>query len=341
MAKYISNDFEIVNEDILFKIFDSIDEAWQWFKRFISGLKDLAFKAISGIKLDELGQAILGFLRNLPIIGNFIPNSQDQVDKTKEILGDISIGNGVTKLMNLSQYLITTLWNILPLTTEMKKWILSIFDYNDKSTYFQSLYKIMLDANIPVKYANAFLIIMAMRMPVYTMLYNFKPLWDWKKYNPTEEDKLHPFTAGNPNTDSETGLNEAEQKIQRKVQKFIQIKKLAELEERDNNLDLNKKFSNMIVKEAIISFIPICTLHLFQFFKYGLGISRETNPILGIVTEPIDWLLIILITFYYIYFVVTSLLLTSLAIENEETFHPSQQNNIDSNDEMIDSVLNY
>ena len=130
----------------------------------------------------------------------------------------------------------------------------------------------MLDANIPVKYANAYLVLVAMKIPMYNILYVFKPIWYKGKVNLTDDDKLHPFTAGLPNTNPETGLNETEQRLQKKIQKFIQIKKLAELEERDNNLDLNRKLCIAIIKEAVFSIIPILTLNCWMFFK-TLGLS--------------------------------------------------------------------
>ena len=341
LPKYDIFSQQVLHEDVMFKIFDGIDAAWQWFKQFFSGLKTLALKSMRTLRLDEIGQSVLMFLRSLPLIYKILPNGTvSEENKIKAIIGDISIGNGVAIVMNLLQYITSTLWDWLP-GGPVKNWLIEIFGYNDKQSYYQALYKIMLDADIPVSYANAFLMIQIVRMPLYIIWYNFKPFW-WKgKDNPTEEDKLHPFTAGNPVTDSETGLNEAEQKILKKIQKFIQIKKIAEYTDEDNDLVTQQKLAKAIRNEAIFAFVPLCLLfmaRIFRFFQNGFGITKETHPILGTITEPIDTFLEFLMMAYVIYFLVSGIILSSLGIANEETFNPSIRNN--SNNTSTEELFN-
>ena len=298
------------------KISDLTKQLWDILKQLLKGIKDITLGVCKTLKLDEIGNAILSLLRSLPIIGRIIPQNKDPTNQVKEITGTILIGDCISIITSLMNNCISFISSILP--TSLQKFILKIFDYNDRQSFLQALYKIMLDANIPVKYANAYLVLVAMKIPMYNILYVFKPIWYKGKVNLTDDDKLHPFTAGLPNTNPETGLNETEQRLQKKIQKFIQIKKLAELEERDNNLDLNRKLCIAIIKEAVFSIIPILTLNCWMFFK-TLGLSFWGS-------DSFDYFLNLCIQLYFYHFLITGLILTALAVKNEQTFNPKKDN---------------
>lgn len=329
MSKYIHSDFILLEANLQNEEKRSL---WESFKGIFSSTKELAVKTIKGMKLDQIGLAILNMLRSVPLLGRLIPNQKDREKQVKAIVGTISIGNGVTKCMTLLQWMTKTVWTIMPLPTSTKNnFLLPIFDYNDRKSFMQTLYKLMLDAEIEPRHANAYLIVLTLKIPIYNMLFVFKSLWSRSKVNKTKDDELHPWTSGDPNTNPETGLNETEQRLQKKVQKFIQIKKLAIANETDNSLDLNSKLNKEIIKEAIIGLIVPLFLPFLNFFKICFGVSDD-NPFHQYVDPAIKWLII----GYYCYFLVTAMVLTSLAIENEEAFHPSKSKTDNSNKNLSD-----
>lgn len=320
----IANDVIEVNENENTSILSSFTfkDIFNSLKQMLYKIKDIGISFIKGLKLDQIGLAILSILRSIPLLNRIIPNQTDKEKQVKEIIGTISIGNGVTKVMNIMQYCIAGIWNLFPIPTNWKEGIKGIFDYNDAQSFLQTLYKLMLDANIEPRHANAFLMVIAMKIPIYNLLYKFKPFGFSGNSNPTTDDQLHPWTSGDPIVDPETGLNETEKKLQSKVQKFIQIKKQAEIEETDNSLDLNTRLNRAIIKEAIIGFIAPFTIHFLQFFKICFGVSDDS-----LAHKLFDYPIYILIWVFFIYFLVTGLILAALAIDNEESFNPSTNNN--------------
>lgn len=311
---------------------------WESLKYILSKIKDIAIRLAKTLKLAEIGEAILSMIRSIPIIGRLIPNQRDKEKETKSIIGTISLGNGVTKCMNILQYITSSTWNLFPLPSSFKEnFIKPIFDYNDRQSFLQALYKMMLDANIEAKYANAYLMVLALKIPLYNMLYVFKPFWSNSKVNKTNDDKLHPFTSGDPNTNPETGLNETEERLQKKVQKFIQIKKLAEMNENDNNLELNSKLTRAIIIESLVGIIVPIILPSLKFFSICFG--KE-----GGLYDFGSSLITCLLCLYYYYFLVTSIILSSLAIENEESFHPSKKeesNKVSNNKLAEDGTIDF
>lgn len=300
---------------------------WQCFKDLFSSSKKLVVDVIKGMKLDQIGLAIMDMLRSVPLIGRIIPNQKDREKQAKAIVGTITIGDGVTKCMNILQWLTKVVWDIIPLPTSTKNnFLLPIFNYNDQKSFIQTLYKMMLDAEIEPRHANAYLVVLSMKIPIYNLLFRFKSLWSFSKTNKTEDDKLHPWTAGDPNTNPETGLNETDQRLQKKVQKFIQIKKLAVANDTDNSLELNSKLNKAIIKEAVIGMVTPFILPFLNFFKICFGVSDD-----NLLHTYVDPCIKYLIIFYYVYFLITAFVLTSLAIENEEAFHPSTNKSKEEN----------
>lgn len=311
----------ILDDDSISSTKWSISTIVESLKHMFSKFKTIALSFIRGKGLDQIGLAILGMIRSIPLLGKLIPIQKDKEKEVKEILGTISIGNGVTKCMNILQNLTSVLWNYFPLPTNFKEdKIKAFFNYNDRQSFLQSLYKMMLDADISSKHANAFLITLALKIPIYNLLFVFKSLWaDTRRVRKTTDDELHPWTSGDPVTNPETGLNECEQRLMRKVQQFIQIKKMAEMNENDNTLELNSKLNRAIIKEAIVGIIVPFFLPYLNICKITMKVKDDSLAYL-LIDTPLRWTIYV---FYY-YFLATSIILTSLAIDNEETFHPSQ-----------------
>ena len=306
------NNYTILQEDVS----ESLSSVWSAFKTLLSTLKDLLFSIGKGMKLPEIGRTILIALRRIPLIGKLIPNQKTEEQEVKDTVDTITTGDVVTGTVNLLQKMVSTIWKYLPFTTNFKEdVILPIFDYNDRRSYLQSLYKIMVDNEVEPKYAKAFLVIVAAKIPIYQMLYVWKPLWAKGSTNLTVDDKIHPWTAGDPKTNPETGLNEMELRLQQKVQKFIQIKKM-EIGE----LECKRKMAWSIIKESLAAVVTPILLQAFDFFKLAFGVS-DSNFLHRYVDGPIKALLIL----YYYYFLITSFILVSLAIDNEEAFHPSEE----------------
>lgn len=308
---------------------------WESFKALITKTKTIIKTTAKSLKLDQIGLAILDMIKAIPLLGRLIPNQKDKEKEAKSIVGTISIGNGVTKCVNALQYITVFIWNYFPLPTKTKNdFIKPIFNYNDRESFMQSLYKMMLDADIPARQANAYLMILSLKIPIYNLLYVFKPIWSNAQVNKTEDDKLHPFTSGDPNTNPETGLNECEQILQKKVQKFIQIKKLADMNEEGNSLRLNSKLNRAIIFESLLGVIVPFVLPFVKFFYVCFG---KEGGIFDYGSTLLTWLL----CFYYFYFLFTAITLTSLAINNEESFHPSKKENKNNNKLSSDGTIDF
>lgn len=278
------------------------------------------------MKLPEIGRTILVAIKKIPLLGKLIPDQRNEEKRVQETLDTITTGDVVAGIASLLQRMISTAWNWIPLSTTYKnEKILPIFNYNDRMSYLQSLYKIMIDNEVEPKYAKAFMVVICAKMPIYQMMHVWKPFWSKAKINPTTDDKIHPWTAGDPYTNPDTGLNEMETLLQKKVQHFIQINKIE-----IGDLERKRKLAWEILKESIMAIITPMLVQCFDFFKLAFGVSDDSF-LHTYVDAPIKALLVL----YYYYFLITSLILMSLAVENEESFHPSSEKNNNDNDDDI------
>lgn len=328
MSVYNYNAQEIFNEGI---ISDSLQNCWELFKTLFNGIKAVTIKIYTGAKIPEIVNCIKNFILNLPIINKLIPNKQTEDERVKATLDDITTGDIVSGISNTISTIFGIIWKCIPATTNFKKEIiLPIFNYNDRLTYLRTLYKIMVDNDVPPKYARAYLTIQGLMIPMYNILFVFKPIWYRKNGNKgifskpepkddkrTMDDLAHPWTSGNPNTNSETGLNEMEERVQRNVQKFIQIVKREDLTE----LEIKHKLAWQIIKDAIPGIVVPFLVPLFRPWKMIFG-EGDYYPYFG---QYFDGFWRIVLMWYYYYFLVTSQILVSLSVEEEETYHPTTE----------------
>lgn len=306
------SEYIVLQEDLQ----DVLDSCLEILKMIFNMVKKAVVLIVKKLNLSEIADVIYKGIKSLPLIGRLMPDKEAKEEKLRRELSTITVGDGVSKATMVLTDVITSLWNMLPMTSNFKNQVLlPLFDYNERKTFLQTLYKLMLDAEINPKYANAYLVIIAMQIPLYNILLVFKPLWskDIKRSKPTDDDKNHPWTAGDP-VYSEQGLNETEQKLQTNVRKFIQIQKTSLSE-----LDAARKLTWQIVKDAIISITIPLLLPMFNAFKFALGLNDDDS--LHVYFDPLIKLIICL---YYYYFLITSLIVTSLAISNEEEINPSK-----------------
>ena len=308
MAQYNNYDLIVLNESLFSDIIGSI-------KNLFKKIKDISILAIKTLKLDEVGASMLSLLREIPIIGRLIPNIQSTEIQAKEIIGSIGIGDAISKCMNMLQYVINKIFTNLPGSNS----ILSLFDLNKRRSWLQKWYQAMLNAEIEPKYANAYLMILSIKIPFYTVLYNWKSLRSKglksDESGKSEDDKLHPFVSGDPNRDPDTGFDETEKILSIKFQKFMQIKLTG-----TSDLDVKRRLSRQIIKETFTSFLMTWVVSGFAIFRY-LGMD---GPFGQAGDSVLRWLLLPI----YFYLLFTALILTSLAIENEETFRPSNKENV-------------
>lgn len=75
------------------------------FKHMIKNAITLIKKAISIVKIPELVMTILSFTRSIPLIGRLIPNASSQESRIKEMLSVTEIGDIVTILANINQFI--------------------------------------------------------------------------------------------------------------------------------------------------------------------------------------------------------------------------------------------
>lgn len=309
----------VLHEDVN----ESLSMVWTAFKALIVAVKGLIVSVGKGMKLPEIGRTILAMIKKIPFIGKLIPDKKGEEQRVQETVDTIMTGDVVAGTVNLLQRMVSTIWTYIPLSTKFKnEKILPIFNYNDRMSYIQSLYKIMVDNDIEVKYAKAFLVIICSKIPIYQMMYVWKPFWSKAKTNPTTDDKIHPWTAGDPYTNPETGLNEMELLLQKKVQHFIQIGRME-----IGDLERKRKLSWEIIKESVMAILSPMLIQSFNFFKLAFGMSDDAF-LTTYVGEPIRALLVL----YYYYFLITSLILMSLAVDNEESFHPTDDRPVEESD---------
>lgn len=281
------------------------------FKHMIKNTITLIKKAISIVKIPELVMTILSFTRSIPLIGRLIPNPSSQESRIKEMLSVTEIGDIVTVLANINQFIFSSIWALIPLSNKFKtNIILPIFNYNDRLSFMRSLYRMMVDSSIPPKYAKAYIIIMTLRIPIYNILYVFKSFWtDTSKSKPTLDDKTHPFTSGNPVYNKDTGMNETETKIHKRVQKFIQAYKVS-----SGEVESNYRLTRIIIKDALLGIVIPFLLPMFNFFRISFGTIEGESPLLDLIDSMIKVVLMI----YYYYFLITAMVLSSLALDKEE-----------------------
>lgn len=312
--KYILTESEyiILNEDIT-DIFDSCIEI---FKNILSLVRKCASFLFKKLKIGELADILYKGIKSLPLIGDLLPDRDSKEEKIRRELSTISIGNGVAVATSLITDITNSIWEYIPVTSDFKNNVLlPMFNYNQRKTFLQSLYKMMLDAEINPKYANAYIIILAMKIPLYNMLLVFKPFGskDIKRSKPTIDDESHPFTSGDP-IYTDQGLNETEVKLQNLVKKFIQIQKTSLSE-----LDAARKLTWQLIKDAIVAIIIPLLLPMFNAVKFAFGLKDDNK--FHVYFDP---LLKFIICLYYYYFLITSIILASLAVSNEEEINPSK-----------------
>lgn len=312
MARYISKDYVVLNEAFFSDIFKI---AWTSFTNLFKYLKSLALSAIKTLKLDEIGTALLSLLHDIPIIGKFIPNLQGNENQAKEIVGSIGLGDGIVKAMNMLQFIVNKIFTSIPGYQK----IIPMFDLNMYKSWMQNQYRAMLNAEIEPKYANAYLMIITLKFPFYVVMYNWKSLWSkgfkHDNNNKSMDDMYHPFVSGDPNRDPDTGFSEADKILSTKFQKFIQIKMTA-----IGDLDLKRKLSRQIIKEIFSAILITWVIFGFSIFKQ---IGLDDNIIGDTLDTVLKWLFLPI----YCYILFSSIILTSLAISNEETFRPSNKQN--------------
>lgn len=297
------------------------------FRAFGLALKNMLAAVSRGMKLPEISRTILAFLRRVPVIRGMIKNQKSEEDSVRESLDTIATGDVVTGIFNLLNKIVEKIWALIPVSSGIKEnTILPMFNYNDRRSYLQALYKIMIDNDIEPKYARALIVVVVCKIPIYQIMYAFKPFWSKAKTNETTDDKIHPFTAGNPNTNKETGLNEVDTILQKKVQKFIQISKTSL-----NEIETRRKLSWEIIKESIMAVVGPILAHNFYFLRLSFGFSEN-----NVIAAFIDGSIRMLILAYYYYFLVTALILASLAIKNEDDFNPAVQG---EKEEKTDDIL--
>ena len=281
-------------------------------------LKSLTKKAlllvkstINMVKIPQLVDTILSFVRSIPIVNVLVPNPSNEEARVKEMVSVTEIGDIVTTLANITQFLFTTIWKLLPASNAFKKnIIMPIFNYNDRLTFMRSLYKMIVDSSVPPKYAKAYIIIMTLRIPIYNILFVFKSFWSKEKSDPTMDDKTHPWTSGNPVYDKETGMNETERRIHKKIQLFIQIHKTA-----TTDVESSYRLTKTIIKDSIMGIVVPFLLPMFNFFRISFGIGNEEGSMFYMLDGMIKTVLII----YYYYFLITAMILSSLAVDKEES----------------------
>ena len=316
MAQNFNKDLKILNEAFFSDIVKSV---WASFTNIFKQLKELSVSAIKTLKLDEIGASILSLLKDIPILGRFVPDLRGNENQAKEIVGSIGIGDGISKAMNSLQFIVNKVFINIPGYQS----ILSMFDINSRRSWLQKWYQAMLNAEIEPKYANAYLMILSIKIPFYTVMYNWKSLWS-KGIKPDEsgkrtDDKLH-FTQGDPNRDADTGFDETDKILSIKFQKFIQIKLTS-----TGDLDTKRRLSRQIIKETFTTVLTTWIIFGFSIFKQ---IGLDGN----IIGDTLDTILRWMFLPIYCYLLFSAVVLTSLAIENEETFRPSNKNvNKDSN----------
>lgn len=283
-------------------------------KQMVRRIMALVRSAISITKIPELVTTILSFTRSIPLIGRLIPNASTQEERIKEMVSVTDIGDIVTTLANINQYIFKSIWELIPLSNKFKTNILiPIFNYNDRMSFMRSLYRMMVDSSVPPKYAKAYIIVMTLRIPIYNILYVFKSLWtDTSKSKPTMDDKTHSFTSGNPVYDKETGMNETETKIHKKVQRFIQSYKVS-----NGEVEANYRLTKIIITDSLMGIIVPFLLPMFNFFRIAFGTVEGSSPLLDLIDSMIRVVLMI----YYYYFLVTAMVLSSLAVSKEESQH--------------------
>lgn len=302
---------ELTNEISLASIKTGAKEYLYALKVVTANTGILAKKILKMAKIPEIVTTILHFTRSIPFIGSLIPNKQKEETKVKEMLSSITTGDMVTSVTMVPKFIVGRIWQYLPLSTTFKTNIVdNLFGYNDRYGFIQALYKIMIDSEIEPKYARAYIIILSMKVPIYNILYVFKAFWSkkLKKSNPTIEDKIHPWTSGDPIVHPEKGMNETEMILERKVQKFIQAYKVTEGE-----VARKYKLTRMIIYEAFFAVVTPLLLPMFNFFKISFGVS-DTNPL---HTEVDQWIKTLLMIYYY-YFLIGALLIATLAIDHED-----------------------
>ena len=138
----------------------------------------------------------------------------------------------------------------------------------------------------------------------------------------------HPFVSGDPNRDPDTGFSEADKILSTKFQKFIQIKMTA-----TGDLDLKRKLSRQIIKEIFSAILITWVIFGFSIFKQ---IGLDNNIIGDTLDTVLKWLFLPI----YCYILFSSIILTSLAISNEETFRPSNKQNDNINRDS-DGTINF
>lgn len=301
----------ILNEGIS----DIANDMFEALKKLLVGLKNIVGLIIRKAKIPEICDVLVNILRNIPLINKLIPNKDDDETYLRRTLSNITVGDGIAIATDTITNVTNFIWDHLPVSTNFKNdIILPVFNYNERKTFMQTLYKLMIDAEIPTKYANAYLVVLTMKIPLYNLLYVFKTFWskDLKKSNPTIEDKAHPWTSGDP-VYNEDGLQETEQELLKKVQKFIEIKKRAV-----SDLDESRKLTWQIIKDSLLAILIPIVLPTVNGCRFLLGTSPD-NPIIS----SIDSFMRLIVMLYYYYFLITSLILTSLAVKNEESINPS------------------
>ena len=91
------------------------------FKEMISKCRTLVKSIIKIVKIPEIVNTIIDFTRNIPIIGSLIPNKRNEEVRIREMLSVTKIGDIISTVANVNQYIFTNIWKLLTTRSEERR----------------------------------------------------------------------------------------------------------------------------------------------------------------------------------------------------------------------------
>jgi hypothetical protein len=292
--------------------------------RFINAISAGAYSSLKVIGNAAKSVALsTPILKSLPI---FQTKGTDE-EELKRIANTITTGNALASAANIFNMVVTKILHLLkgfrniPGLTDLVDWLAEIIheniNFNNQQDLFRYLYRIMKNANMPEKFIRTHLTLLALMVPFYTLINAFKTAPHSYKEFGGELDLereahintyTHPF-QGQQSVSVRTGLNQVETILVKNVNKVVQQYKNTE-----GTLDASYRLSIIILKQA-------CAVLLSTIFLLAsINVSRliASGNALSNMFHFAIFILQLIVTLYYLFFVTVSVIMNALAIEEEE-----------------------